>query len=381
MISLLKFLGMQGRVKVILNEEKAINISTLTFLKKGISDSAGIFLETLMDSIVQSFIYKVHELLNIPLPKENNMISPSKVFFDQLGCLVVILKNFPEMTPIILSYELGNYQLPEGYSNHLPQWKPKETFLSFLIKYGSYVYNHSLVFIFEYFVKENETPIFIDYDGEVLLLSTYNEIIIIKEIIRQLEETFNTSEPFLKTLYTRAIWSILPYVSINLLNLKIEPGQKHYKLAFIEDLKVLCNKALQAYFVQNKRVTSDKSDPEYVGDFDEEEVHVIYLFLARLIETEVVLKTRAELIRHGDIPNELITSKENLKWVSSLFKEQSYIGNNRSFTSESVEALPLIPNERISKEIEILNNYPKNDFSIEHGYLLSKFSLMINLNL
>jgi len=368
---------MQGKVKVKSNEEEeSINISTLAFLKKGISNSARTFLETLMDNIVQSFIYKIHNLLNIPLPKEDSMISPDKAFFEQLGCLTVLLKNFPEISPIILSYELGDYQFPEGYNNYLPQWKPKETFLSFLIKYGSYVYNHSLVFIFEYFVKENETPIFIDYNGEVLLLSTYNEVFIIKEIISQLEGTFNTSEPFLKTMYARAIWSILPYVSIRILNLGSEPGQKHYKLTFIEDLKILCHKALNTYFIQNKRATSEKDDPTDVDDFDEEEMQVIYLFLARVMETEVVLKTRAELIRNGDFPKDLITSKEKLKWVSSLLKEKSYIGNDFSFTRDSVDVLPLIPNETVSKEIEIFNNYPNKDFSVDHGYLLSKFFLI-----
>ena len=371
---------MQGRIEVTLgSQNKSSNVSTLTYLKAGISSSARILMETLMENIVQNFVYQIYDLLKVPSSKPKG-VCPDKVFQMIIACLVVLLKNYPEMSTVILSYEIGNkYQLPEGYTAYLPEWDPKETFLSFLIKYASYLFNYSIFNIFDYLInKNNETPIFIDYIGQMMLLSSYNEILVFNEIIKQLEANIEIPEQVMKKLYTRAIWNILNQISLNLLNLQTEPNQKNYKLDFIQRLKDACNTALKAYLNQ-KREKKLEINEDGEDTSDDEEVKVIYLFLARLLEVETVIITKKEFSNNIDFPKDTLSLPEEFLWVRSLLKEQYYISNQIYFDSFHEEA-PLIMNEKISNEIDCLKEYITKDFPIDKGFLLSKKDFILSLN-
>ena len=316
-----------------------------------------------MDNIVKNFFSRLQILLTAPNSQIDTKVPIDTILHKQFATLAAFLKNFPEMAVTVLSYELGDhYQLPEGYTNYLPQWQPKETFLSFLIKYASFVYNYTLVYIFEYFVKKNETPIFIEYNGEIILLSAYNEIVIVKAMIKQLEETLQAPEQFLTKMYPRAIWSIFSHVSSRLLNLPNEPNQKSYKFTLIESLKSLCYKALQVFPAQNDKI-----------DAGTDHIKVIYLSLGRILETEIVLKTKEELNLLNEPPKGLLSSKEDLKWVSSLLKEQYYLGNGHSSNLFMNESVPIITNETILFEENILKDYSKKSNGIAFGVLHGKF--------
>jgi len=300
---------MQGKINLTL-EDKPVTVSTLTFLKEGINPNTKLVIETIMDSIVTDTC----EVLKYVL--QNTQSKPydqdiRKGPLNQLNHFAVLLGNYPELSPTILSYKIKHkMDISEEFRDLLPQWTPEGTFLHFILKYFSYLYHFSTSYFIIPFIDRVQTPLFIDYDGEPVLLSSYNELVIFQEIQKILEETLLVPEKFLKTLYTTAIWSILANISISILQLVNESKQKEFKLEIIKNFYSLCLKAVKVYDSHNKVNSQLKN-----------ETQVVYIFMGKLAEVEVDTKARNQLYKQ-DKTDEAFISRKKLPWVCSTLKEQ-----------------------------------------------------------
>jgi len=302
---------MQGKINITI-DDKPIAVSALTFLREGINPYAKKVLEAIMDSIVEDTCDLIRSIIKNP-KSAKNLIHDRKGPLVQLNHFAVLLGNYPELSPTILNHKVTqSIDIPEEYRDLLPQWTPGCTFIHFILKYFAYLYHFSTSYFIIPFVDKVQTPIFIDYEGEPLLLSAYNEFIIFAMIQLILKETLVVPEKFLRTIYTTSIWSILSNISISILQLVNEPKQKEFKLQIIKNLYSLCLTALKVYN-KCRRVDSQLKD----------ETQVVYIFMGKLAEIEVSIKARNQLFGQDKPLDDAIVSRKKLPWVSSILKDLS----------------------------------------------------------
>ena len=286
-------------------------------MKQGINKSSKRVVETLVESVV-SIVQTVILYLTKRDTEAIKMPASFEELQDRVACLAVLIRDYPELSSTIVSYELDcNIPTAANCTAYLPSRTGRMTFLRFFIRYIFYLYNFAVSFLLEQLVTRSSTPILIRYADTVIPLSVYNEIEIFREIFAVLEETLQNPKYFLKSLYTVGTWSILSQISLGLLSQPQEAGYDDFRLEIIEGLSRLCRKA---FHVHNKSDSSTEApEPEHLK--------VVYLFIAQLAEFEDAIRTRMQLSEHREELKGMIFYTRHLQWISSILKEKSYLSD------------------------------------------------------
>jgi len=328
-------------------EEVEDHVSTLNFLKDGMNKSVRILIESIMESIAGD----TFELIKILFSKDfgkTEVAELRKNIQSQIGYLATMIGTYFEISPLVVSYQLKReFDFPENCGDLLPKWESNGTFLSFFIKYNCYLFNFSVGYFLLPFVDKNETPLFIEYGNESLLLTSYNEWIIFQEIFRVLEDTLEKPKNLLTNICTTVVWNVIPHIANNLLKAFNEAKQKDMKLEIIQRLYSICFKALKEYNLNHSQEAQLK-----------EETHIIYVFLAQLSEIEVGINTRNQLFESEKAIDDSLFMRRKLPWILLLLKEsgghsvgQSSSQNNQMFTTETTRDIESSELQKIDNEI------------------------------
>ena len=286
-------------------------------MKHGINKSSKRVVETLVKSVVS-----IVQTVILYLTKRNTETIQTPVSFEELqdrvACLAVLIRDYPELSSTIVSYELDcSILISANCTACLPDCTGRTTFLRFFIKYMCYLYNFGVSFLLEQLVIRNSTPILVTYGDKTIPLSVYNEIEVFHEIFTIFEETLQDTEHFLKSLYTVCAWSTLSQISLTLLSQPQEVGYDHFRLEIIQILSCLCHKAFHVHGESNLSTEASQSEP----------LKVVYLFLAQLAEFEDAIRTRLQLSDHGEELKGMLFCTRQLQWMSSILKEKSYLSD------------------------------------------------------
>jgi len=307
---------------------ESVSMSTLTFLREGMNKSVRVLIESIMESIASD----TFELIQLVVSRESGRVEVAeselrKNIQFQIGYLATLVGTYFEISPLVVSYQLKRkLDFPADCADLLPEWEPNGTFLSFFIKYNCYLFNFSVGYFLLPFVDKNETPLFIEYGNENLLLTSYNEWIIFQEIFRVLEETLGKPKRLLTNFYTTAVWNVIPKIAINLLKAFKEAKQKDMKLEIIQRLYSICFQALKVYNLNHGQEVQLK-----------EETHVVYVFLAQLSEIEVGINARNQLFESEKVLEDSLFMRRKLPWILLLLKESSQNGGLLSSQNEKNE--------------------------------------------
>ena len=336
------FLDILNEVNLSLEDGSEIKAPTLAFLREGANTSTRLIIEAILDTIVANTQHCVNTIIGGGYNQEVSQDVRSKIH-DQLCCLALLVENYPELAISILSYEVSsdNFKIAAGVDEFLPKSEDKQTFLSFFVRHACYLYNFSVLYFLEYLIAKKATPIFIEYDHQPVLLSAYNELLILNEITLCLEETLEAPEVLFDTIYTISVWSILSQMSLRLLYLPGEDGQKNFKLQIIQRLSGLCSKALQTF---SQKKTKGKQ-------FQEDKLKIFYMFMTGLIEVEMTIKAK---IQTSKMKNGL--TKKELLWACHLSKEESYLGS-KGFDIQDKDGLKTYTGTLSLNEKPVLTNY------------------------
>lgn len=333
---------MKGKVNLSISQG-TVSVSVLSYLREGINPHSRNVLETIMKNIASNARKHKEQILSDSETKTDTL-NYTEIQEAQIGCLAGLMKNYPELSAIVSSYTLGDdYEYKHNIPGLCPQVSNQETFLSFLIKVSCYLYRYPALNVLKYLTNPNtEIPILIEYQGEPLLLSAYNELIVFQEIIKVLEETLIQPENLFTTIYSTAIWTVLSETSLNLLRQPSEQNQKDFKLEIITSLYSLCLKALGVYFNSQTQKGLWK-----------EEVLVIYEFLTQLSRQETMIRAKRQLPKNvEEIGQKDI--KEQVAWICAVLKEKSY--SNLTFSKEHkvTGLLPLKQDASIEEQCVLL---------------------------
>ena len=354
---------MKGKIELTTGDNTTV-VSALIFLRQGMNKSVKTIIETMMNSIAADTKAYIGLVLK-------GTIS-GLVFQDlrgaiqsQIGCLAVLAMNYPEVSAIITSHTLSiTFEFSPEYHDMIPSSKSPLTFLGFFVKYLCYFFSFSVSYFLNLLVKQSETPIFVEYEQETLLLSSYNELIIFQEIHRVLEETLEIPEQAFKGMSNAALWNILCQISIQLISLPEEPGQNSFKVRIIQNLYSLCIKALKTYRKHDQQL--------------KDETHVVYVFMTRLANREIALRTRAQLLKHKDQEpiESILSSKEKLHKVALLLKELYYLDTYLLPGQDKGERLPARSHTE-EEDAALMKNYTPIYAQFETSILSSKCSIYI----
>ena len=275
-----------------------------------------------MNSIVSGIVFhmeqisrEIHKAENERDPYEDPTVFSSTVP-QQIQCLSVLLRNYPEMSILVLSYKLRTeVTIPETCSKFLPALSQNETFLTFFLKYACSLYNFSMSSFLEVLIQKSQTPIMVEFHNELLPLSAYNEVLILSEMINLIETTLSEPEKFLKTLYTVHTWCIFTQMATSLLRLPFEEKQKHFKSTIIESLHSLSLKAIEIF-------TKGQTQEEIAAN---KQVQMTYTLMARLAEVEVEIKA-SNILAHEKKPLATVLSAPNdLQWTYYILRNKQIL--------------------------------------------------------
>ena len=294
-----------------------------------------------MNSIVSGIVVHM-EQVSKEIKKAEDKVDPynedptvfSKSVPQQIQCLSILLRNYPEMSVLVLSYKLqAEVTIPEVCSKFLPPLGQNETFLTFFLKYACSLYNFSVSSFLEVLIQKSQTPIMVEFHNELVPLSAYNEVLILSEIINLIETTLSEPEKFLKTLYTVHTWCIFTQVATSLLRLPFEEKQRHFKAAIIESLHSLSLKAIEIF-------TKDQTQEEIAAN---KQVQMTYTLMARLAEVEVEIKSRTILAHEKKPPTTALSTPHDLQWTYYILRnKQALLGKEDEHISLSdlVQSIP-----------------------------------------
>lgn len=250
----------------------------------------------------------------------------------------------------------------------MPKYSKTETFLSFFIKYACYLYHFSVSYFLEDLIKKNATPIFVEYKGESILLSSYNELVVFNEICKTLNQTLENPQNFFKTIYTTATWSILSCISLNLLSLPNEENQRDFKVEIIQELYSICIKALKT----NKAASQESSSFENT-------TRTICAFMENLTKIEMLTRAKKDrFITHKTQIKLQNIQEPNQSLIYKVLKNHSFFDMSPSLKCEKIfcefgEKLSDFDKE----EIQLMKNYSFKFESIDPNILRGKFYISI----
>ena len=320
------------KVNISVNQ-KTVNVPNYEFLKEGLNLRTKLLLKTLMKTMVSQMQRYITNLLQTPDDLQSIRAMREQIEF-QIACLAFTMKEYPELSVFVVSYELEDeYNFPKDYAEVIPKWSSSGTFLSFFLKYVYYFFPAAGIFFPGNLISKEQVPIFIEYDGEPLLLSSYNELLIFCGIIKVLEETLNSPQDLLRTIYSIATWETLSQLSFYLLSLPIESSQKSFKPQITNSLYLLCTKALKVY--QTNTLSKGSLD---------EDTWILYSFINRLAYSETSIRLekylslltadRKKLTKPERIFKSYISSKTNHGFLSVVLKDECHQGSTLSILKE-----------------------------------------------
>jgi len=277
-----------------------------------------------------------------------------KNLHNTISCLSVLLRNYPELSVFVMNYEPGEkIILSQNIPDLTPNLNNKETFLTFFIKYACYFYNFSVSYLVEDFVRKSETPIYVTYKNEPVLLSTYNEIQIFHVILKLLEETLQFPQKLLRTLYSCTAWTVLANISIKLLSMEITvTNEKDYRLEIIKSLDFLCTRGLQLFY--KERESSEEKNSKFKNN-----VKIFYGLRTQLAELEMSLKTKNYLLTKDQSSKKCSPlSFKNFPWIGSILKEQFYLDADPILSSQQTKNFSEIFQQESWSGISFLKSLP-----------------------
>ena len=346
------------------SEGKPVSIQNLSYLSSRISKNSLLILEISIESLVNDLKRYIRMAME-PKKLEKRYENLKHNIIAQIECIGMVVKRYNELSVFLMSYELkdSKFEIPEEYSDFIPPWKPKTSFLEFIVTQACYFFPFFASFILSSMVERSETPIFIGGKQNTLdlfLLSAYNEIKIFEAIEHSLAQTLLAPSKFLKTMYSIVTWGSLSQISIHLLRLPSEPNTRTNKLQIIASLIKLCLRGLKVYCsnVQGQ-------NPLY------EETRVIYVFMSRLVNTEMALRAQKRVLANEEPDEDVLSSIVKLHWTCSIFKEYSYIDSQ---VIETDHVCPVCTPD--SKEIAHVQGISPTSNIIDSQTFLGKFLLI-----
>ena len=359
----------------ILKGGEPVIVSNYAYLKYGISSGAKHILEIIIDNIVTLTERYIKEISKPSVTPESSFHIKGDLQ-SQTSLLYLVLNHYPNLNVFVMSYELKDkYNFSKEYSPLMPQWKSPETFLSFFVKFVSYIGSFMTPYPLEIIVLTERSSTFVEYEGSPILLSFYNELLIFREIIKVLENTLLTPDDLFKSLYSFGTWKILSQFSCHLLDLPFKGTLRNYKAQIITELELLCLRALKVH------EDNCKLHHMRLGN----ETQTVYLFLHGLSSIERRIKSHNKYYLspedHKDPSqaqvhfNKLLLSHKKVHYLQSLIKEQSYFSNPFSLITQDptnkISSKNLID---LSNDKIILEGYTPKLEPVTTDKLLSKIN-------
>ena len=283
----------------------------------------------------------MRSLVEIPNKKSNEFFKcvDAGVNKAELECLEELMRRYPEISLYVLNYKVGNkFEMPSK-PGILPKWRGDETFLQVYVKYILYFAHLREGDFLASWIINTQNPLFIEVNGEKILLASYLEYLVLNEMHNVLEETLEDKD-FLEQAYAQVMWITLPTIVIYFLNSLGEIRQRNYKQELTNKFVNLCFKALEHFHENNPRSAhlKDKNNQ-------------IYIFLNKLTSAQVFHKTKEFFRKEKKVPKALFKQK-GLIWSASILKEKFGFGqkNYQSISKLEINEQQLINDLKVIEQ-------------------------------
>jgi len=226
---------------------------------------------------------------------------------NQINCLSSLIKNYPELSATIHSYKLDeSVKFPQDNPHVILPIKAEESFISFFLKYVCYLYNFSFLDFLENLIS-NENPILIEFQGKPLLLSAYNERVIMIEILSILKDLSERMKSDPESLVIPITFEMLISMAVQFVGSSNDENQEsiYLKMNIIQELYSACMEICAIEILNH--------------DFQ-----LIYDFLNQLTIIQTKLRAKIETFGHSQSLLKKLNYKSDFAWICLALKEATY---------------------------------------------------------